>query len=202
MLIWDVAFASKFASKLQVIGRSKQSCPHFQENLCRNTLYRPRRERAKQGFSRAWWHLAGLPPVPHRAPAAAQAPDPASFPTAFPHKSPLPLCIPQLLPCSRFSLLSQLFLSAPLELHSYCSSSPSFSPWLERPGGMLSWDRMLASLHHTQGKDHFPCDGEGTHLMIYATSLHRLPLHLSAPDSQQSSHLLSLCPVSAGFLTV
>lgn len=152
MLVWDVAFASRFASKLQVTGRSKQSCPHFQENLCRNTLYRPRREQAKQGFSRTWCHLAGLSPGPHRAPAAAQAPDPASFPMAFPHKSPLPPCIPQLLPCSRLSLLSQVLLSAPLELHPYCSSSPSFSLWLERPGGMLTWDTLL---HHSSGKGPF-----------------------------------------------
>lgn len=198
MLIWDVAFASTFASKLQVTGRSKQSCPHFQVNLCRNTLYRPRRGRAKQG---PWCHLAGVPPV-HRAPAAAQAPDPASLRTAFPPKFPLPPCIPQLLPYSRLLLLSQVFSLLPW------SSIPIGPLHLLPPHGLRDLercspgDRMVTSLHHTLGKDHFPCDGEGTHIMIYASSLHRLPLHLSAAGSQQSSHFLSLCPASTGFSTV
>lgn len=148
MLVWDAAFASTFASKLQVTGRSKQSCPHFQENLCRNTLYKPRREGDKQG---AWCYLAGLPPVPHRGPAAAQAPDPASLPTAFPPKSPLPPCIPHLLPYCRPLLLSQVF-----SLLTW-SSIPTAPLHLLSTHGLRnrSWDRMLSLLHHTPGKNHF-----------------------------------------------
>lgn len=85
------------------------------------------------------------------------------------------------------------------------SSIPIAPPHLLSPYGLRDLERCSpgtpCSITHL-GKDHFPCDGEGTHLMIYATSLHRFPLHPSAPDSQQSSHFLSLCPVSTGFSTV
>lgn len=55
-------------------------------------------------------------------------------------------------PAPGFHCCPRFLLSAPLELHPYCSSSPSFSLWLERPGAMLTWDTLL---HHSSGKGPF-----------------------------------------------
>lgn len=150
MLVWDVAFASKFASKLQVTGRSKQSRPHFQEILCRNTLYRPRRERAKQGVVPPCWCPSSAPQSTCCCPGCWPCIPPQGISSQIPSATSHP-STPSLL--QAFAVVPGFALCSP-GLHPYCSSSLS-SPGLERPGEMLTWDRMLTSLHHTPGKGPF-----------------------------------------------
>lgn len=128
---------------------------------------------------------------------------PGSWPCICPHSvsSQIPSATlhsstPSLL--QAFSVVPDFALCSPAA----ASLLPLLTFFLPMAWEMLTWDRTLALLQHTPGKSPFPHVGEGTHLMICATCHHRFPLHLSAPDSQQSSHLLSLCPVSTGFSTV